>query len=386
MGCRLVVADDSRAAEFWHVLSLVYSGRPASEEDRNRTLGSEGLESWSLISETDSGQAAAVCRALRFTVMRGGLDIPTGGIAAVGTDPAHRRTGAASELMTQGLRFMKDQGLQLASLYPYRDRFYRRFGYESCGWRWQLKAPVERAPFTRSDLPVRTVGADQLAEAAGVYEAFARRWSGNHLRSAWHWRRLQGDPRLLVFVGEPAEGYVLVENKGFWQGIKVHDMAWSTPAGRDGVWSVLQGLCSNQNEIEWNEPPSLPSFAGRWEAGIEAKMANALMCRALDVPGLLRSLPAPDGSGRFSLRVRDELLPENEGPWLVEWEGGRLEVRPADRAGLELDIRSFSTAYMGSPSLSDLRQEGRLSVQDEGSYRNALRLLGAIPVTCMDFF
>jgi predicted acetyltransferase len=91
-------------------------------------------------------------------------------------------------------------------------------------------------------------------------------------------------------------------------------------------------------------------------------------------------------SGEFTIRVRDDIVPENEGPWRIVFSPEGIEVTACDAADLEIDVRQFAQAYLGEPSLADLARIGLVDVKSRDALRAATRLLPASPTLCNDFF
>ena len=100
---------------------------------------------------------------------------------------------------------------------------------------------------------------------------------------------------------------------------------------------------------------------------------------------------APEVGGAATLAVRDDLFPENEGPFRIRAQDGRLEVEPAPgdssgrTSGTAIGIGALSALYGGYMTPADLVRAGLVSGDEPG-----LELLGhafAGPAPWMtDFF
>src|SRR5689334_1143208 len=110
---------------FWRVRELTYNnGQPIPPEKRVVSTTARAF----VAESNDEITGAYVVLDLTCTC-RGAL-LNCGGIAAVAVHPAVRASGVGSAMMRQAVRDMRDQGIQMASLYAYREWYYRRFGYE----------------------------------------------------------------------------------------------------------------------------------------------------------------------------------------------------------------------------------------------------------------
>lgn len=367
--------------EFQNVQARVYSNVALAREDVRPALPDERC--YGVVAD---GQVASVAGAWIMDVHRGPAVLACGGIQGVATLPEQRRGGHASRLMRECLRRMKDDlGLQIASLYPYRDTYYRRFGYEFCGWRWQLRVPTARLPKVEPRLDARVVGVDELDSLEPCYRGMIRRLSGNPVRTPERWKvRMGRKPPVVYAFGDPVEAYLWVAIEGFWNETRVGEFGWCTPRGYESGLALLTSMCANQTALVWSEPPNSPYLARFVDQGVEANVHRPTMYRALDVPAALERLQ-PEQSGRFTLEVIDDELPENRGPWHVEFGPGGVKTSPCESAEIRLDIRPFSQALMGAPSLAELAEFGLVEGPPE-AIAQASRLLTPLPVVCMDFF
>lgn len=376
MSFEVIVAGAAEIEEWAYVVSWVYR---QSAPDMAQFEPEDG-ETRLLVRS--NGQPVAACLILDYLVARGRDDLTCGGVAAVATLPEHRRTGAASVLMEGALAHMASAGHAVSALYPYREPFYRKFGYQTCGWRWQIKCPQDRLPRVKSELTARQVIGQGLAELDPVYRQFIRQRSGSHIRQAADWDDRLGKSEPMVYVlGSPAEAYLWVNLKDFWGDINVGEIGWSTQRGYDSALALLVSLASNQSTVTWCEPPDSPFLARFLDQGVEAKVHRATMFRVIDAARALGSLKS-DHEGRFCLATTGFEVKT----WTVEFGPKGTVVAPGGDPGLEIDASHLGQAVMGQPSLAELRVQGLVSVVSEADFEAACRLMSPSPVVCMEFF
>ncbi len=370
-------------ADFNSVSNWVYLGRQAPEGSDEYMTSCE--DSRDFVAYVD-GRPASACRATGYRIARGEADMPCGGIACVGTLAEFRQTGVGTALMSRALYAMREQGQVLAALYAFKESYYRRVGYEACGWRWQIRCPQAALPKTNLSLPVRRIEAADVHLLDQAYLPFIRGMSGSNVRTPFQWQvRMGRNAPMIYAVGDPIEAYAWLGVEGFWRDLTVGEMAWSTRRGYESILAVLRSLCSNQEALVWLEPPSSPFLARFQDHGVAAERNRISMFRVTDVPAALRALK-PATSGSFAIAVDDDVMPENRGPWKVAFEPGHVEVKPADSADLVLDVRHFVQALLGSPSLQELLAAGLVDVSRRDAVEPACRLLNPMPVVCMEFF
>jgi predicted acetyltransferase len=340
------------------------------------------------VGELD-GHVAGAFTVLDMTATRGAATLRCAGVCAVGVPPHERRAGVGGTMMTRGLFLLKDQGYQLASLYAYREHYYRKFGYECCGRSFEIECPLDRLPRTRSSLTLRQLKLDEFGAIRPLYKTFAHRYSGMNTREHERfWTNPDAEPPFTIYVaGDPIEAFAVVRlDSAFWNEQKFREIAWTSPAGYDALMELFCGIAINKTSLRWCEPSDSPFIALYVDRGIEVKLDRPVMYRVLDVPGALRAL-CPAGAGVFSLALRDDLMPENVGPWRVAFGPAGVEVEPTDsEPDVEMDVHQFAQALLGEPSLADLLRLGLArgrSVQGVGA---ALALLPPSPTSCVESF
>lgn len=374
-------ATESDWPDMNQVWAWVYTNQPPDEDLDPEP---ENMSRWLV---RDQGRAVSVCQIYHYNLARGEDRLTCGGVGGVATLVEARQTGAAHELMVGVLRAMREKEFAVSALYAYKESYYRRFGYELSGWRWQMTCPAHRLPKTKSSLPVRQIAPEDAALLDEVYLPFIESLSGSHERTAADWKkRLGKKPSPIYAVGDPIEAYAWVNLKEFWGDATVGEIAWSTREGYESILSVLKGACSNQSRLIWNEPPFSPYLSRFADQGAELKVVRPSMFRAVHVPRALESLTS-DEDLSFVLAIQDEMLPENNGPWRVVCESGQTVVQPtAEEPDFTLGIGAFSQALMGQPSLVDLFDLELVEVQNGMGFAQAIHLLSPMPVVCMEFF
>lgn len=311
------------------------------------------------------------------------------GIAAVAVRPEARSTGIGRAMMRWAVPQLRERGYSLASLYAFRESFYRPVGYEVVGLRYKIVCPHHRLPRVPSDLPVRAMDEDGWKDAVPVYEAFASRYTGMNLRSPAQWltvtRGTGGKTRLFV-IGEPAQAYAVTHlQSAFWEEQMVSEVAWSSPEGYHGLLAFFRSLCANKTQLAWYEPGDSPFLHRHLDQGIKVSVERWMMSRILDVPTAIAALH-PAGSGSLSLEVRDPELPDNAGVWDLRWSEGTIEAKRGSGAPeASASIGALTQALHGEPSAEELLAAGGLECAPQA----VARLTDLFPrrrAYCMDFY
>ncbi len=374
---------------FYTAVSIIYGDGMPVAEDRE-------IPAWrSHVVAMDGPACAGVYAELPFNTLRGDASLPTGGIAMVGVVPEKRHTGLGGDLMRYALRDMKSKGNLLASLYPFSESYYRQFGYELCGSRLKISCRTRFLPKLKAELPIRRLAVDELMSVKPCYDTFARQRSGLTDRPEYMWERVFGRSakapvptyEMTVYaMGDPVEAYVILKHDvAFHVDLEIREVGWSSARGYETMLVFMRSMAANKSGLIWEEPSDSP-FLNRYMVSMPqtpVALDHLIMFRVLDVPGALRALRGP--SCNFTLKVEDTDLPENVGPWRVVSSGGTTVVDPCDSADLTFDIRSFTQAFLGQPSIDDVIRNGQASGSREGV--DAFRaLMPPTPVYCPDKF
>lgn len=367
---------------FFSVINVTYNdGLPVPPERRMVNFADRYL------AEVD-GRVAGVFGVLPISATRGAATVPCGGVAGVAVAPDQRKGGIGLQMMGWLPRYLKQHGVPLASLYAFRETFYRKAGYEVCGQRLRLTVPSHRLPKVQSELPIQVLTPDHWQKLVSCYSKFAHERSGLHIRNEKMWLRVlaENKPLAIYALGDPIEAYVAVSHKvDFWVDQSVSEVVWSTRRGYEAAIAFLAQLGINKTSLSWYEPSDSPYLSRFMDQGVQVEVTRPIMFRMCDVVGGLQLLK-PTTEGSFTFSVVDPFVPENEGPWKVEFGGGEVRVTPAASADFTMPIQQFAGAFLGAPGLATLVRQGLVDVANPMAVETALRLLPEQAVYCMDFF
>ncbi len=360
----------------------------------------------------EGDEVVATATVIDFDQWFGGSAMPCAGVASVAVLPEHRGRGVAGSLMRALLARERARGRLLSALYPANSGLYRSLGYEYCGLRPRLWAPLADLPpkpagvewpreMTPSDLPA--VVACHAEWAAGhngpLRPADPARWAQHVLA-----HRGEGvHQRTVVVPGERGvEGYAsyfTTEAQGFGDyTLQCKHLVALTPAALGSLLAYFGRFTTAARQLSWFGPPSggPAAFAMSTNGMSLGADLRRWMGRMLDVPGALvqRGYPRPpDGRPtELVLEVADPVFPENAGPWHVTVAEGRAQVVPAAQqpAGPgtgepALPVGLLSAAFSGMATVQDLVALGALA--PSGGLADALSRVFSGPLPWMpDFF
>jgi predicted acetyltransferase len=325
----------------------------------------------------DNGRLVGACQLFWLRQWISGVAMRVTGVGGVAIAPTHRKRGLASRLLIAGYEHARERGDVASALFPFRAAFYEGLGYGLAGEAHQYQVPPALLPDDKTErMRVQLVDgeADEAAMRALYREAARNLQTGQLDRTERNWEKSWGrdDLAAVLYRGESgeAEGYAIVRYRADLpvdrRFIEVEERVWLTLGAQRGIYAWLSTLGDQWREVVYrahpeesfgdrlNEPRlpllSAPSW-GLWFPS--ATLLRGPMFRILDVAEAFRERRL-HGSEELALvlRVEDRQLPENDGPWYLRMEGGRVEVErhEGERADatLTLGMSTLSRIFIGA--------------------------------------
>ena len=258
-----------------------------------------------------------------------------GGVASL---PEHRYEGAVRQIFQTVLPWMRQRGGVFSALYPFSHVYYRRFGYELCQIASYHKIPTQALSAFRCTCQVSMVQPGQdLDSLQAVYSARLGQYNLAVQREDRHWEKahwkgpLQGAALRLSFEGQLGPlAYVVFQAQEATPHSKsgaIRELAFQGPEGLRQLLGFLYRLAAQYDWFTVSLPEDTPLAALIPEYyDLEVSSGEQPMARILHVEKAL-ARKAPQGV-RYTVKVRDNLLPENNGVFRVS--GG--SPRPCGKA------------------------------------------------------
>jgi predicted acetyltransferase len=297
----------------------------------------------------------------------GGRSVPTAGITAVGVAPPQRGSGVGIAMLRAMLHELHEAGTPLSSLYPATTAFYRRAGYERAATRIIYEQPL--AAIGLRDHALEAVAVDE-AQHETIKRLYARQGAAGSSfidRPAFYWdlflKPKGRTPHIYMALrdGEP-EGYVAFFQGSWGDPINVRDIVALTPAAGRRLLTLLADHRSMQETVRWPGGPIDPILFLMPEQKAKVFRSIDLLLRIVDVPAALEARGYPAGvAAELHLEVADELLPWNNGRFVLEVADGRGRVSSGGRGRLRLHARDLAALYSSFLTPFELQQGGSLT-------------------------
>lgn len=350
-----------------------------------------GVESaW--ISER-AGRIAGAFRAYALTQHMHGTAFRMMGLASVAVDETARRRGVGRELCEHAIHVARERGDVLSMLYPFRPSFYQALGWGMTG---ELHAyrfrPESLGEVGRGSLVTRA-GPDDSGAIAACYDRVASDTNGMIARTPRIWRsHLEGDStHVYITGGDAVQGYAIVRfGRSSAPDDKPLVIREIVAAGHDAYEAILGWISAQRDSwriIQYEAAPDehfahrlseprTPGFQpARYLWAPVARIIRGPMMRVLDVPKAIdrRLRWGPAAPMRFGLRVIDDIVDSNSGPFEVEYDGSRTSVRRGTvRPLLQLSAAAFAQIFAGELSVKEALNLGLAECDGDAAAIDAL--------------
>ncbi len=311
-----------------------------------------------------------------------GIVLPMAGLGGVWCYPEYRNRGYVRALIVRAFADMRDRGVAVSMLIPFRTGFYLKFGYVTAHANLEVRVPlaglrahldlpeadcwqVERVPMKRERWP------EVLAWLQAEIAPHAHGLVLPPIACTALWEAATGD-RFGLFVRDhdrleavafyrqespspiPGPARCLSATHVFWRSLAGRDRLLRFFAShRDRLATLALTTSWEVNPHHWcgdaTDPPEI-AFAG-----------NPFMVRVLCVERAFQGLPVAM-PGEIEIGVRDAQCPWNDGTFRLTAAAGTLQVEriglSADGAAISCGIEGMAALLYGTLSLTEIEHCG----------------------------
>ncbi len=297
--------------------------------------------------------------------------VPMAGIAAVGIAPEHRGTGAAVELLTHTLKELYANGVPLSTLYAATQRPYRKVGYEQGGIFCSWELPTDSIQIRDRSLPMHQVIPVRQEVFHDLYHKQAKVTNGNLDRNQAIWEGvLEPSKEDIVYAyligSDQPEGYIIFTQRQENDSCLIYIRDWVvlTAAAVRSFWTFIADHRSIVKKVRWRSSVVDPLTLLLPEQTDKIHYLGHWMLRVVDVSKALEKRVYPLGiETELHLEVKDNLLPENNGKFVLSVSNGQGEVKKGGLGELKLDVRGLAPLYTGLFTPHQLQLIGQLEAE-----------------------
>ncbi|MEY7848243.1 enhanced intracellular survival protein Eis [Natrarchaeobius sp. A-rgal3] len=382
-----------RSEVFYEYTSYAFGpedGVPAYDpEEHDTPRATTGARRGLFEPDADDDRPRAVCKHYWLEAFVRGDRHPMAGLAAVATPPEYRRNGYVGQLLERSLEEYRDRGTSLAALWPFRYRFYRRYGWDTANRIVTHEFDPEILSFARNAGSAGSfvrVSADEFDALEDAYAASPPTLAIDRSERWWRHRVFENhgtDPFVYAYERDgTVAGYLIYRIDGDW-GEKTMSISELVAVDREARLALLAFCSDHDSQIERIELRVSERFPLRESAmepdRIETTVADGPMVRIVDVERALSTLAASGERRSLSVAVDDPLVDWNDGAFRLEASDGETICERIDAAEPEgseqridlngtidpdatIDVAALSQLVVGARSATDLERTGRLEV------------------------
>lgn len=317
------------------------------------------------------GKLIAYLRAAPRTIWIGSSRLKMGGIAEVCTLQPYRRMGIATHLLKDMIHLMIRKGIPVSMLYG-RDTFYRNVGYERAMIIHWVRTPTKILPAYSEAEYVREFEPSDLPTVMSAYDLTYGRRSCTMTRNELHWKvRILGRSKVRIYDKDGVHGYLaynLREEKiddGIRRILFVEEAGCDCPQALRGLIGDL-GRFQDYEFVVYGGPPHDALLSALSFPGSSLSVGWSGMFRVNDVMQTLESLQhgLTGFRGRLALKVRDDIVEENNDIFTIAGSGGEATVergKTVERCErIEVDVRELSQMIPGALPIGHLASLGKV--------------------------
>jgi len=366
-----------------------WSDEEVKEEDLSDVVASE---TFGLFEE---GRLVSTLALLPLQQSIRGVIKRMGGISGVATYPEHRRRGHVRRLIKAAFKDMREQGMPVSMLLPFKESFYAKFGYVKANLHMRVKAPLRTLNYV---MERRVEGGWEFermraVEAKETFMSFVMEVAPSlqgivlvpNMTDA-EWKRRNKD-YLAVFVKRNGriEAAAIYKMKGFWgpeSEISVREIYWKSIEARTKLLNFFARHVDQVAHIIVDSP-----YGARFQhwftdllTPFEIKAWMPWMVRVIDVKGAIEELPAGE-EGSVTVEVFDSYCDWNNGTFTIRAEEGKLQTdRGKGSPSVKMTSEAISSLVYGTHTLEEIEYEGWIRISEPGAKRMLEKWFPPIPI------
>lgn len=336
------------------------------------------------------GEVLARSRIIPMGQWFGGRVVPMAGIGGVAVAAEHRSGGVGTALAGDFIQTAYQHGFAISTLFPASVPLYRKVGYDWAGTSHHYEIPIAAtAAPRRSDEGIRVrawTGGDGALRP--LYDREAARTNGQLQRPPTFWEGVldAGGHRVHAWVAE-RDGvplaYLAFTQAGKYDGdryIDVTDFVSTDRAATRALWAFIAGHSGTVSAVRMWGAAADHRLNDLPHRGWRTPVTEPWMTRILDLPAAFVARGYPDGvSAEIHLDYRDELLPGNDGRWLIRIGDGRATAERGGDGRVRATPRGLAPIYTGYLSATLTADRDLLSGPDDDLRTLDTVLAGPLP-------
>lgn len=292
-----------------------------------------------------------------------------GGVGGVGTLPQYRRNGGIRACFQQMLPELYKREYDFSYLYPFSSCFYRKFGYENCIQKQAVTMDLRQVKRSemRGTWRLMEPRLDLYEDIREIDTEWEKKYNLTvvHTASYWEWVK-KLDPAVkqeFCYIWYREDGtpgaYTVYRKEDQQDGrnLVCSQFRFWDKEGYNALMNLFQAMATDHKYAKFVLPDdaSMRYLMQEWSMGaVSWTMQPSGMVRVIRVQKVLEKA-VYRGSGRIVVEIKDEMIPENNGCFTVEFLRNRaVSVQRGEALpDVQMEISAFSALICGTCDFSD---------------------------------
>jgi len=227
----------------------------------------------------------ALATVIMFDANFNGRTIKCGGIAGVASSPPMRKQGLVRAVITECLRRLHDQNVEISALWPFSYPFYERMGYAVTDLQYDVTQKIDAIPDVGDSSRFRPVKLDDFAMMMPVHQRWNKTFNLSFERNSkrWHRQVTRPDTHYALYLHDDAYMIWSLDNRKERK-LKVLEWAYLTDeAFLDGLALIKNCGQLSYDSAEWTMPDLGPLLKlGVQYPPAEIKVRHGMMSRVVN--------------------------------------------------------------------------------------------------------
>lgn len=281
-------------------------------------------------------------------------------VGGVASKPEYRRMGGVREAFKKVFENSIEKGAIISILYPFSISYYRQFGYEiisnyiNAECSFTCFKNIER--FTDAVI-LKEENKDEFFK---LYTEICKKYNmmAEGKNSSNFSLKPYSDCRFTYFINEgTSKGYITFTLVRASRVVEVFDISFTDKAALLKLLGFLRTYEGNYDNVNFTKLPHnsvIPDVLDYENRVFKRSLFKHGAGRILDIKALLENTTYPAGKGKFTLKVTDKQIENNNGIFTVEYENKKATVTKSESGEYDIssDIASFARIILGREGLS----------------------------------
>ncbi len=329
----------------------------------------------------DNDHLVSTCAFFSSAVIIRKKELSMSGIWGVATAPQYRRKGLVRQILVKILKEMRENGILISTLYPFKYSYYERFGWKLANinhrYHIELDKFISRPVANRTVREVFTL--DHLKEVYSKIAGEKYNYMTKRTEDDWR-RRINPKEPGFSFVCYNANdnpcGYLVLrfmehlppDSEGIdksEQTIYLPEIYWNDRETKQALFNFLKTHVDHRKYVVFSSPDS-NMLAFLEEARIKAnEVFPGSMARIVDVISVIEAFDYSE-EVNFVLKVKDPECDWNNKSFSMSVSGGKAKLEETTHTpDVSIDIGSLSQMIAGFRTASQLYDSWEIDCSKE---------------------